>query len=258
MGAFEANFGTAIDGAEVEVALLAALRKWIGPPGFTYLAWAKHEKDPTDAIWAPKPTGSGEPWESLGIGEIRSYSVTHFANEKWPEDQLPMFLAYSRGLAEPPASQGDGTVTGRFLVVLTSISSGQTMGDAKALARLYATAARGALMQHPGLASDAYPDGFGGPELDQGGIVWADHSNFEISRGVDAERSLMGVSDTYLVPVGNLLNFNAGVQEPFATPADVPPMPTVVKEGGAIAEVTGEPGDVVASLREHGFFNEGE
>lgn len=251
---FDANFGVALDGAEVEVALLAALQRWLGPPGFTYLNWARRLKDPGGTIW---PVDAGTPEREVGVPKIRTYSIVHFANEKWPEDQLPMFLAYSRGLVEPPVSEGDGRISGRFVIVLTAISSGQTEADAKALARLYATAARGALLQHPGLVSDAYPDGFGGPQADEGGITWGDHANFAITKGVEAERNLMGVSDTFLVSVGNLLNFHAGVREPFAAPDEIPELPTTVKEGGGIAEVTGEPGDVVASLTDSGFFNGG-
>lgn len=244
---FPGAMGTAIDGQEVEEALLAFLLRWIGAPGFTYLAWAKSVKDPTDAIWAPKPGNADPAQEAFGFASVRTYSVKHLANEKWPEDQLPMYLAYARGLAEPRGSEGDGNLSGRFAVVLTAISSGFDDADAKRLARLYATAARGALLQHPGLASDLHPDGFGGPAPDQGGAVWADHSNFEITRGVEAERSLMGVSDTYLIPVGSMLNFNLGVSEPFTDPTTVPPDPPVVAEGGGQA--------VVGRLDESGFFN---
>lgn len=253
--AFEEIYGTAIDGAEVEEALLAFLRQWVGPPGFTYLAWAKQVKDSASTRWTPKPSAE-EPVKSLGFKGIRSYSVVHLANEKWPEDQLPMLLAYSRGLASPPKVEGDGTISGAFVVVLTAISSGQKMADAKALARLYATAARGAITQHPDLASELYPEGFGGPRPDDGGVIWADHQNFQISKGVKAERNLMGVSDTYVIGVGELLNLHKGGPSPLDTPDEVPDPLVTIKEGGAQAETGLEPVDVAQSLRDNGFFRE--
>lgn len=237
------TFGTAIDGAEVEAGLIAFLKRWMP----TQLGWAKRLKDPTDATWQPS-AGDADPAQAAwGFASIASYQVVHQANDKWPEDQLPMFLVYSRGLGEPPRTEGDGTIRGRFLVILTAIAEGIDAADSKALARLYATAARGAMLQHPGL------DGLGGGGDDAGGgVEWVSHENYQIRSGVEAERNLMGVSDGYLIDVPAILNADGGPREPLEDPTVAPADPPTVQTHEV--DVDADKGDVVASLHDSGFF----
>lgn len=230
-------YGQIVDGAEVEAALLAHLRAWMP----AYVAEVKRQKDPDDEIWPPS---AGRP---LGLEPINSYTVVHEANEKWPENHLPMLLAYCPGLGEPPMAEGDGTYSGRFQVILTAIASGIDLADTKALARLYASAARAAILQHPALGGFAAEDG----------IDWVGHENYRITKGVEAERNLMGVSDTFLIGVAQILNRDAGPRQPFVSPTDPPDDPLAVPdEHPVVAEGGGSA--VVEQLTAHGFFNNEE
>lgn len=158
-----------------------------------------------------------------------------------------MLLAYSTGLAEPPRAEGDGSISGRFLVLLSAIAQGIDAGDSKALARMYATAARTAILQHPGL------DGFAG-DGSEGGTEWASHANYQIRKGVEADRNLMGVTDGYLIDVPQILNRDLGIREPAADPTVVPDDPPTVDPAKKDVAVDADRGDVVGSLRDHGFF----
>lgn len=240
-----AIFGLAVDGAEVEAGLLSFLQRWMP----TYLGWAKRLKDPDDTIWQPTPGSDDDAIAAWGFASIASYQVVHQANDKWPEDQLPMFLVYSRGLGEPPRQEGDGTVRGRFLVILTAIAEGIDAADSKALARLYATAARVAMLQHPGL------DGLADAST-EGGLQLVSHENYQIRRGVEAERNLMGVSDGYLIDVPSILNANGGVPDPLEDPTVPPDDPVTIQTHDV--DVDADKGDVVGSLTQSGFFNRTE
>lgn len=239
------TFGAAIDGAEVEAGLIAFLERWMP----TYLGWAKRLKDPTDTIWQPEPGNPDPAQAAWGFASIASYQVVHQANDKWPEDQLPMFLIYSRGLGEPPRMQGDGTVSGRFLVIVTAIAEGIDAADSKALARLYATAARVAMTQHPDLDDLAAPPA---DDEGEGGLELVSHENYQIRRGVEADRDLMGVSDGYLIDVPAILNANGGVPDPLEDPTVPPDDPPTVQTHQV--DVDADEGDVVGSLRRSGFF----
>jgi hypothetical protein len=216
-------FGTTIDGSDVEAALLRHLRAWMP----TYRAELLRQKDPAEEIWANRDN----------VPEIQSYTVVHEANEKWPEDHLPMLLAYSPGLGQPPRGEGDGTFSGRYLCILTAIASGKGMADTKLLARLYASAARLAVMQHPGLnGGEADADFTNGD-----GVAWIDHQNYPITKGVDAERNLMGVSDTYLIGVDQILNRDGGPLAPLDNPEEIPDeWPSVGAGKGSVVAELGE------------------
>lgn len=218
-------YGEILDSADVEAALIAHLRAWM-PYTIPYV---RKIKDP-----------EGKKWPA-GVAEIREYGVSHAeaAAHKWPEDQLPMLVAQSPGMEDAPVVEGDGDVAATYGVVLTAIASSITMEDAKELARLYASAARLAIMQNPAL------DGGTGDAFAEHVAMGAER-NAQIRRGVEAERNLMAVSVPYLIGVPSILNVTAGPvelpEDPEAEPEDFP----TVKEGGGSATVD--------ALTEKGFF----
>lgn len=191
----EAIFGPIIDGDDVEAALLAHLRTWMP----TYLAATRRRKDPTETRWPS------------GIAPVRSFTVTHAGPEKWPEDQLPMLLAYAPGFAQPPTRDGDGTVSATYACTLTAIVSGYDMADSKTLGRLYAQAAMMAILQKPTLGGFARE------------TQLVDLNNFPVTRGVEAERNLMAVAGVYVIDVDGILNDNAGPAQPTEDVPDGPP-----------------------------------
>jgi hypothetical protein len=198
----DAAFGPAIDGSDVEAALLAHLELWMP----THLPAMMRRKDPGKTLWPN------------GVKREITYSVKHAANEKWPEDQLPMLLAYSPGMSADPHMRGDGLMDADYVCVLTAIASGVDIADTKALARLYSSAAREAVLQHPALGDFAAQ------------VRMHAERNFPITRGVEAERNLMGVSVPFTISVEGILNRDSGVREPLEDPDTPPPDAPVVKE----------------------------
>lgn len=217
-------FGPVLDSSDVEAALLAHLKAWMP----TTIAELVRQRDPTKKRW------------KKGIRPIKTYDVKHMAVEKWPESQLPMLLANSPGMVDDPVEEEDGVVSGVYAVILLAISSGANQVDAKALARLYSSAARIAIMQEPSLKA-----GTDTPFSD--GVHMGQEANFPVTKGVEAERNLMAVSVPYFISVPQILNVRGGPLEPLDDPDEAPePWPTV-KPGGGSAQVE--------ALRADGFFD---
>lgn len=219
-------WGAVRDGSDVERALLAHLEHWM-PAATQYV---RRVKDPDGTIWSDE-----------GFLEIREYGVSHAdaAAMKWPEDQLPMLIAQSPGMEGDPIQEEAGNVSATYGIILSAIASSVTIADAKDLARLYASAARLAIMQHPGL------DAGTGDFFAQGVTLGAER-NGQVRRGIEGERNVMVCSVPYLIDVATILNVEGG---PSEVPEDImvePPEDLTVKEGGASATVD--------SLTESGFF----
>lgn len=229
-------YGLTVDGDDVERALLAFLKRWM----LDYTWDAVRIKDPDRKLW---PGGVGDPAD---LGEpavlpVREYTVKHAAEEKWPEDQLPMLLAHSPGFAKPPTIYADRIET-HHLVNLAAIASGVDMDDSKRLGRVYASAAAKAIVQKPDLDDFALA------------TDWLDLKNFPVTRGVEAERSLMAVTNVLAITVGNAFDPTAGPDEPSKAPEDSPGPRPKVKEGGGSVDV--RPGKAaVERLREGGHFD---
>lgn len=223
-------WGELLDGADVERALLAHLRYWM--PSAT--AYVRKQKDPEAERWPEREDGTF-------VEAIREYGVSHAdaAAQKWPEDQLPMLIAQSPGMEEDPVVEEGGRVSAVYGVALSAIASSVTIEDAKELARLYASAARLAILQNP--------------QLDAGtGDFFADHvrmgreRNGQVRQGIEGERNLMVCTVPYLIAVPQILDISGGpLIAPEDPEAEIEDWPTV-KEGGGSATVD--------ALTESGFF----
>lgn len=224
-------WGSLLDGADVERALIAHLKFWMPSAS----AYVRKVKDPAAERWPEREDGTF-------IAPIREYGVSHAdaVAQKFPEDQLPMLIAQSPGMEDDPVVEEGGRVSAIYGVALSAIASSVTAEDAKELARLYASAARLAIMQNP--------------QLDAGtGDAFAEHvrmgreRNGQIRRGIEGERNLMICTVPYLIAVPAILDVSGGPLVPPEDPEeDVEDWPTV-KEGGGSA--------VVDSLTESGFFD---
>jgi hypothetical protein len=215
-------FGLSLDGADAERALLAHLRDWMP----TYIPEIRRQKDPSERRWPN------------GVSAVRSYRVTHFVAEKWPEDQIPCLIAHSPGMADDPIQEGEGVISARYLVILLAIAEARDEENTKELARLYSSAARMAIMQHPDL------NGFAE------GVAMGREEPFPVRKGVDAERTLMAVQVPYIIDVANILDVSRGPASPLEDPEDPPAENPHVREGGGSVEVS-----PVQALRDGGFWD---
>lgn len=231
------QFGTTVDGDDVEGVLLDFLREWMP----SYLGDAVRIKDPDQKLW---PGGVGDPAETglPSVLPIRDYTVKHAAQENWPEDQLPMLLAHCPGFGQPPSYEGDGTVTGFYLVNLSAIASGSSIEDTKRLARVYGSAAAKIIAQKPDLGGFAT------------NTQWMDLKNMR-PPGADRERNIMAVVNVFQIEVPNIFDGNEGPPDPLPEPGESPgPWPRV-KEGGGSADVRSAGADAVKRLRDGGVFD---
>lgn len=211
-------FGPSIDSDDVERAVIAHLEAWLP----TYVAEIRRIKDPESKRWPD------------GIEDIRSFSVTHYEGH-WPENQLPAVIVQSPGEVDDPRIEEAGRVIGYFGASILCVAEGGDEEDSKILARLYASAVRMAMIQHPDLGDFANGVGMG-PEL-----------NDAITRGVEAERSLAGSVRRYVLEVENVVNAREGPLEPLEDPEKPPEgWPEVKKGGGSVT---------VSALRSNGFFD---
>lgn len=212
----ETIFGPLLDGSDMERAVLTFLQEW----SETHIQYALRVKDPKKKRWPD------------GIREPRSWRTVHLVREKWPEEQMPCVLVHSPGEARDPEVTADGTVLRTFGIAVGSIATGggpNAEEDAKEIARLISSALRQAIIQHPDLECPSYPDGFA---LD---VKMGPESNNQITRGVEAERHLMGVWVPYEITVPQTLDVNAGPDAPLEKPTEEPePRPHVKKGGGSV------------------------
>lgn len=212
-------FGPVIDSSDVEKRLLEHLEAWMP----TMVAFVRRTKDPSKTRW------------KKGVSPIRSFTVKHAVAEKWPEDQLPMLLAQSPGMEDDPVQDGSGMLSATYAVLLVAIASGVTQADAKALARLYSSAASFAIMTDPSLkagsaeASDEFA----------AGVRMGQAVNYPVTRGLDPdrERSLMAVSTPYYIEIEDILDVTGGPTVPLIDPDEEPGDWPTVKEGGGSVQV---------------------
>jgi hypothetical protein len=229
-------FCPTLDSADVEAAMLAHLRAWMP----TTVPEVRRQKDPDKELWP------------AGVEGIREYTVSHASAvaHHWPEDQIPLLIAESPGMEGEPYEQGDGTVSAIYGIMVTAIASGANVADTKALARLYASAARMAVMQEPSLKA-------GGDTEFASGIAMGAERIVPVRRGVEAERNLLAVSVPFLIEVDGILNVTGGPLKPqtaeeIAEGKEPPEWPEVKEGGGSVEIDQGE--DKVVLLRSGGFF----
>lgn len=107
-------------------------------------------------------------WASFYIGEmerLQGYpadsvqralgSVTASEFEKWPEDQLPVYIVICPGLSGQPERRSDGTWAASFAVGVGVVASDLDEASTRKLAETHTAAIRLAVMQHKTLGGFA-------------------------------------------------------------------------------------------------------
>lgn len=220
-------FGPSIDSADIEQAVQAHLRAWMP----TEIAEMLRVKD-----------AELERWPN-GVLPIRAYRISHLATpQKWPEDQLPTVVIGSPGETDRPRIEESGQVVAKFAAIVLCIAAGYDEADAMELARVYSSAARQAMLQHPSLGNRVSCTDMG-PE-----------SNAPITKGVEATRHLHGCARPFEIEVEGVLDVFEGPAEPLPDPGDAPAGWPKVKEGGTHVEVRSGKA-ALDELRDNGHFD---
>lgn len=199
----EPAYGQIWDATNVDHGLIHHLKLWIP----TYLPYVLRQKEAQRAAWGEPALWGAEKPHAANI----TYTVRHAANEKYPEDQLPMFLAYCPGMKGAPHLAGDGNMRADFDVALTAIASGQEAANTRELAFLLMSAAQMAIMQHKGLSGLS-------TEVQHGPLS---SRPFTIVGG-EKERSLLAIMLPLIISVQTVLNAQEGPTVPLAEPEEEP------------------------------------
>lgn len=131
---------------------------------------------------------------------IRSYATR---NEwaTYPEDQLPVCIVVSTGLADPPDVDGEGRYHGWWAVGVGVLAGASESKATEMLAKLYGAAIRAILLQRPSLGGIA------------SGIEWEDESYDDVP--VDQDRTLAATLLLFRVWIDDIVTRGAGPAEPI-------------------------------------------
>lgn len=132
------------------------------------------------------------------------------ANEfrKWPDEQMPVGVVLSPGLAEEPLRDGDGKYRAKWHVGVAVVVKGRKRSETAETAKLYAAAVRAAVLQHPSLGGFAQ------------GVTWKDESYTDLP--METERTLGSAQLVFEVEVEDVIQSLAGLVEIPEDPYDVP------------------------------------
>jgi hypothetical protein len=119
-------FGPIFVGHDLEMAALETLRAWFP----TYLREVELQ-------------------QGLPMGEIPSPRTYTTRNEftSFPEDQMPICVVVSPGLAGEPHKEGNGTISGWFSLGVGVLASAATEEDTNYLSKMYGAAIRAIMVQ---------------------------------------------------------------------------------------------------------------
>ena len=168
-------FGPIVDGSYIEDAILLHIKNWMP----VYLREMELQRGFTQSL-----------------PEIRSFT-TFSRIDRFDEQQLPGVLVFSPGLARQPTMEGDGTFTAIWNIGVGVFVSALNTNFTNRLAKVYAAAVRGIMVQKP----------------DCGGIAfhteWKDESYDDIFIPED-ERTISTGVGFFEVAVDSVLNKRGG------------------------------------------------
>lgn len=166
----------------LESAVIATLRKWMP----TYLREMEVQRD-------------------LTRGRILIPRTFTTRNEfsTFPDEQMPVCVVVSPGLADAPNPDGEGRYVGWWALGVGVVARANTETNTNSLAKIYGAAVRAIIMHKQGL-DDSWP--FGGNE-------WIDETFTDIPTD-ERERSMRAVQVIFRVWVDELVTKNAGPAYP--------------------------------------------
>jgi hypothetical protein len=120
----------------------------------------------TLAAWFPTYLREVELQNDLVENQIKSPRTYTTRNEftTFPEDQMPICVVVSPGLAEPPTAEGNGKMGGWYSLGVGVLASASTEEATNFLSKLYASAIRAIMLQKSDLGGVC------------SGIEWLDES----------------------------------------------------------------------------------
>jgi hypothetical protein len=172
-------FGRIVTGDDVETWCLALFERWTS----TYLAEVERQHGLAAGYWA-RP---------------RAF-VRVLSFDKWPEDQLPVVMLVSTGIATPPVRHGDGMLKASWLLGLGVLCSARGEQETHDMARHYIAAIRALVAQRPSLEGFAQ------------GVKWLDESYTQLP--YDDSRSLCSGQAIFQVDVDDVTTTLAGPVTP--------------------------------------------
>lgn len=153
----------------------------------------------TLAAWFPTYLREIELQMELPEGLIPPPRTYTTRNEftSFPEDQMPICVVISPGLAGEPHKEGNGTFSGWFSLGVGVLASASTEEDTNFLSKVYGAAVRAIMLQKQGLGGICK------------GIEWADESYNDLP-DIDQTRSIRASQWIGLAYIDNIVNQFAG------------------------------------------------
>ncbi len=190
-------FGAIFSGDQLEDAVISTLRKWLP----TYIREVELQR-------------------GLELGRIQKPRTYTSRNEftTFPEDQLPICVVVSPGLAHPPTADGEGRYHAWYALGVAIVAAANTEDHTNKVAKMYGAAIRACLLQKPALEGDVSM-----------GVEWEDESYDDLPTS-DKEKTLSAVQMVfrYLIDdittrwTGPAYPFEPG--DPFTNPGDEWPL----------------------------------
>lgn len=176
-------------------------------------------------LWIDDYLGEMERKKGYAANEIARPAGIITASEfaKWDEDQLPLIMIVSPGLAGAPIRRkGGGSYEAEWSLTVAAIVADVDEQQTRRLMSAYAGAIRAAILQHKALKSPLHPNGFASF------LSWKDETYSDIpfpdTRALDSCRVIFNVG------VEDVVTEQAGPREPYVNPAiDPGDNPTVTQ-----------------------------
>ncbi|MCU1500584.1 MAG: hypothetical protein JWM47_4537 [Acidimicrobiales bacterium] len=188
-----ATFGPLIVETDVDLAVVATLRRWLP----TYLTRAEGERaDALDGATFARP-------------EPGSYSNT-LEDDEFLDHQLPAIIVTTANLQDTETT-GDGDYLAGWRVVVSAVVRGETAPQTRAIAAVFAGSVRRVLTQQPTLGGFA------------AGVDWVPGGGVApVADTTDKGRYLAAGINHFDVYVDDVLSTRGGPLEPDEDPYDTP------------------------------------
>jgi hypothetical protein len=184
-------FGMIKTGWDVEKQVIDHLEEWMT----TYLAEVERQQE----------------IDPQSLPPVRSW-ITSNEFRKMPEEQTPVGVVVSPGITDDPVKDGEGSYRAKWMVGIAIVIKGRTKTEVAEVAKLYAAAVRGAMLQHRSLGGFAR------------GVEWKDESYSDVPS--KDQRTLGSAQCIFEIEVPDTINVFAGLvakpDDPYEDPGDWP------------------------------------